>query len=57
MQKFGPTFAKFIKYDPTFTGPLTPQQSVEKMLTVIEGATVEKDGGSFLSQNGNKRWL
>jgi len=41
---------------PTFKGPITPQESVEMMLKVINDATVEKTGAS-LSQHGNKEWL
>jgi hypothetical protein len=49
--------ASFMKYQPNFGGPITPEQSVELMLKVVEKATVEKYGGSFVSQFGNKQWL
>ena len=47
----------FKKYQPNFEGPITSEQSVELMLKVVEGATVEKYGGRFVSQFGNKQWL
>lgn len=49
--------ALFQQYAPEFKGPLTPEQSVEYCLKVIEGATVESSGGAFVSHFGNKQWL
>lgn len=49
--------ALFQQYAPDFKGPITPEQSVQMCLEVIEGATVEKDGGAFVSHFGNKQWL
>ena len=50
--------AQFQKYAPDFTGPITPQQSVEMVLQVIEEKSVEKgDGGIFVSHKGDKNWL
>lgn len=61
MEKYGPMIAGFVKYcqdnNRDFAGPITPQQSVELVMKVVEGATVEKDGGSFVSQFGDKYWL
>lgn len=57
MAKYGPMMASFMKYQPNFAGPITPAQSVELMLKVVEDATVEKYGGHFVSQFGNKQWL
>ncbi|KAH6680986.1 hypothetical protein B0J14DRAFT_275994 [Halenospora varia] len=57
LAKYGPMVASFMKYQPNFAGPITPEQSVELMLNVVEGATVEKYGGRFVSQFGNKQWL
>lgn len=61
MEKYGPLMASFLKYcqenNRSFTGPVTPQHSVELMMKVVESATVEKDGGSFVSQFGDKTWL
>ena len=57
MAKYGPMLASFMKYQPNFAGPITTEQSVELVLKVVEGATVEKYGGRFVSQFGNKQWL
>jgi len=57
LEKLGPMFASFMKYAPHFTGPITAKESVELMMKVVEGATVETYGGAFVSQFGNKQWL
>ncbi|KIM99280.1 hypothetical protein OIDMADRAFT_201908 [Oidiodendron maius Zn] len=57
LAKLGPMVESFKKYQPNFEGPITSGQSVELMLKVVEGATVEKYGGRFVSQFGNKQWL
>jgi len=57
LAKFAPMIEAFQKYSPGFTGPISSQESVEKVLKVAMGATVEKDGGSFVSHHGNKNWL
>lgn len=49
--------AKFLAYAPHFTGPISPEESVRMQLDVIEKATVETDGGAFISHFGNKQWL
>lgn len=49
--------AMFQEYAPDFKGPITPEQSVEMCLKVIEDATVETYGGAFVSHFGNKQWL
>ena len=49
--------ALFQAYAPDFKGPISPEQSVEMCLGVIGSATVEKDGGGFVSHFGNKQWL
>jgi NAD(P)-dependent dehydrogenase (short-subunit alcohol dehydrogenase family) len=50
--------AKFAQYAPHFTGPITAEESIKLMLSVIEGASIEKgDAGAFVSQFGNKQWL
>lgn len=36
---------------------LTPTQSAQAVLKVIEGATIEKDGGQMVSHHGTKQWL
>ncbi|KAF2185250.1 NAD(P)-binding protein [Zopfia rhizophila CBS 207.26] len=47
---------QFQKYEPSFKGPMTPEQSVAMQLKVIEGVTIN-DSGAFLSHLGTKRWL
>lgn len=47
----------FQAYAPTFKGSISPEQSVDMVLKVIDEATVEKSGGSFVSHYGNKQWL
>lgn len=46
----------FRKIEPSFNGPITPEESVTAMLSVVEKATV-KDTGAFISHKGNKQWL
>lgn len=53
----GAMVKKFQEYAPTFTGPISPEDSVRAMLAVIENATVEKDAGGFLSHKGDRTWL
>lgn len=49
---------KFAAYAPHFTAPTTPQESVEDMLRLLEKSSIEKgNGGTFVSQFGNKQWL
>lgn len=49
---------KFAAYAPHFKGPLTPEQSITAMTSVIESASVDKGfGGEFLSHLGTKQWL
>jgi hypothetical protein len=49
--------AKFAAYAPHFKGPIATEESVKAMLSVIETASVEKDGGAFLSHHGDRQWL
>ena len=49
--------SKFMKYAPTFKGPITPAKSVEGQLSVLEKASVERDSGRFVSHLGTGRWL
>ncbi|KAI4604117.1 hypothetical protein KJ359_000245 [Pestalotiopsis sp. 9143b] len=48
---------KFKAYAPHFQGPATPAVAMKDVISVWENATVEKDGGEFLSHHGNKQWL
>jgi len=49
--------AMFQEYAPHFTGPISPGESVDMCLKVIESARVETHGGGFVSHFGNKQWL
>ncbi|EXJ93929.1 hypothetical protein A1O1_02322 [Capronia coronata CBS 617.96] len=49
---------KLLKYAPDFKGPVTPLESVEMMLKVVESASVANgDTGAFIGHLGNKQWL
>ncbi|KAH9931393.1 hypothetical protein B0H21DRAFT_894584 [Amylocystis lapponica] len=49
--------AKFKRAAPTWDErPITPEQSVMKMLSVLDKLTIE-DSGTFVSQHGNREWL
>ena len=51
-------FGKFLKYAPHFTGPSTADVAIDQMISVMERSSVRSgDGGSSVSQFGNKRWL
>lgn len=41
---------------PDFKGPITPKESVEAVLDVVNKATL-KDTGVFISHKGNKEWV
>ncbi|KAF4634343.1 hypothetical protein G7Y89_g3767 [Cudoniella acicularis] len=57
-QKIGVLVEKFQAYAPHFTGPTTAEVAVGLMLSVAEKASIEAgDGGSSVSQFGNKEWL
>jgi NAD(P)-dependent dehydrogenase (short-subunit alcohol dehydrogenase family) len=57
LEGFKQMIGMFKEYAPKFTGPIEPKQSVDMVLSVIAKATVEKDGGGFVSHYGNKQWL
>ncbi|RDI87723.1 hypothetical protein Vi05172_g2234 [Venturia inaequalis] len=57
LEGFKQMVSAFQGYAPNFEGPISPQQSVDMVLKVIDEATVEKSGGSFVSHYGNKQWL
>lgn len=49
---------KFAAYAPHFTRPLTPEESVTAVLSVIAEKTVAGgDGGKFISHLGTGQWL
>ena len=45
------------RYAPDAKFPITPEESTEHVLDVIDKATIEKNGGIMVSHWGNKRWL
>ncbi|KAF7562911.1 hypothetical protein G7046_g1235 [Stylonectria norvegica] len=50
--------AAFAKYQPNFTGPATPEDSIRDVLSVIHKSSVAGgQGGQFLSHFGNKQWI
>ncbi|KAK5174545.1 uncharacterized protein LTR77_001626 [Saxophila tyrrhenica] len=49
--------AAFMKFAPDFKGPITPEESVNSMMEVVDKATVESMGGAFVSHHGDKNWL
>jgi hypothetical protein len=58
MQKLGEMFVKFRAYAPHFSGPTPVDVAIKAVLSVLDKASVEAgDGGSFVSQHGNKFWL
>jgi NAD(P)-dependent dehydrogenase (short-subunit alcohol dehydrogenase family) len=58
MEGMGGLMAAFAQYAPHFKGPITPEQSVAAMKSVIADVSVEKgNAGDFLSHHGNKQWL
>jgi hypothetical protein len=49
---------KFAKAYPNFRGPITPEESVARMLVVIDKAQTDNEyAGAFVSHFGNKTWL
>jgi hypothetical protein len=49
---------KFMKSAPHFTGPTPVEIAIGHMISVMDKASVEAgDGGSSVSQFGNKQWL
>lgn len=55
---FQEMLAQFKAYAPHFAGPITPKESVEAVMGVVNGASVEGGwGGKFVSHYGNEQWL
>lgn len=46
----------FLKLEPDWKGPITPKESVDLMMKVMDGVTL-KESGAFLSHHGNQHWL
>jgi hypothetical protein len=45
------------KYAPNAKFPITPEESAELVLGVVDKATIEENGGIMVSHLGTKRWL
>ena len=44
-------------YAPHFKGPITPEESVQRVMSISEKASIEDGfGGAFVSHFGNKQW-
>lgn len=49
---------KLLNYAPHFKGPITPEESVNRVISVWEKASIEDGfGGAFVSHFGNKQWV
>lgn len=46
-----------MKYAPHFGGPDSVETSVNNVLSVVDKATIENNGGKVVSHFGNKQWL
>lgn len=58
MQKAGQMLQQFKAYAPNFTKPITPEESVTAVLSVLHNSSIEAgNGGAFVSHYGNKQWL
>ncbi|KAJ5503933.1 Short-chain dehydrogenase/reductase SDR [Penicillium fimorum] len=57
-EKVAALVGKFVEYAPHLKGPMTPEESVTAVLSVIDKASIANgDGGAFISHLGNKQWL
>ena len=56
-KKMGAFFGKFGKYAPGFKGPITVDESVNAVLSVVNEATVSDFGGKAVSHLGTRQWL
>lgn len=55
MMAFG---AQMQKHSADFKGPIQPDESVSRMLGILDNASnANGDGGSFVSHLGNKQWV
>ncbi|KAG8672129.1 hypothetical protein FPOAC2_05497 [Fusarium poae] len=58
LKGFAAMVSAFQVYAPHFTGPISPEESVKHVLSVVAKASIESgSGGSFVSHFGNKQWL
>lgn len=49
--------AKFQESSPDWKGLITPKQSVDMIIKLVERASVKEFGGAFVNFVGNKEWL
>jgi tRNA G26 N,N-dimethylase Trm1 len=50
--------SKVLAYDPQWKGPITTEESIKKVLAVIDKASIEDgNAGDFLSHLGNRHWV
>ncbi|KAI0377196.1 NAD(P)-binding protein [Hypomontagnella monticulosa] len=51
-------FSAFTKYAPHFKGPITPEESVNAVMGVVNNASVKGgNGGTFVSHLGTRQWI
>lgn len=49
---------KVMAYEPTWKGPIQPEDSVKHMLSVMEKSKIDDgNAGAMISHLGNKRWV
>lgn len=52
-----PIMQNFLKKIPDFKGRMTPQESVEKVMKVIDSWTVEDSGASVSCFGNREQWV
>ncbi|KEY70107.1 hypothetical protein S7711_08637 [Stachybotrys chartarum IBT 7711] len=58
MAKVQEEFKKFAAYAPDFKGPMSAEEAIKAVLTVVDSSSLEGGrGGAMLSHKGNKQWL
>ncbi|CAG1977805.1 unnamed protein product [Fusarium graminearum] len=58
LKGFADMMAAFQVYAPNFTGPISPEESVQRVMSVVYKASIESgSGGQFVSHFGTKQWL
>lgn len=58
LKGFADMIAAFQVYAPNFTGPISPEESVQRVMSVVYKASIESgSGGQFVSHFGTKQWL
>ncbi|WXC59754.1 hypothetical protein SNK03_005612 [Fusarium graminearum] len=58
LKGFADMMAAFQVYAPNFTGPISPEESVQRVMSVVYKASIDSgSGGQFVSHFGTKQWL